>query len=105
LDYIKGIVQKLYGLERFFERHPEWIGRVVLVQIAVPSRTDVPEYQRLRSATHELVGRLNGRFGSLDSVPVHYLDQSIPFDLMCALYRISNSILITSVRDGMNLVI
>ena len=104
LDYIKGIAQKMYGLERFFEKHPEWIGKVVLVQIAVPSRTDVPEYQRLRASTHELVGRLNGKYGSLSSVPVHYLDQSIPFDNMCALYRISNCMLITSVRDGMNLV-
>ncbi len=104
LDYIKGIPHKLYALERFLELNPRWIGKVVLVQIAVPSRTDVPEYQRLRSQTHQLVGRINGRFGSLASVPIHYLDQSIQFDMMCALYRVADVMLISSVRDGMNLV-
>jgi len=55
LDYIKGIPHKLFAIERFFQNHPEWIGKVVLIQIAVPSRETVREYQRLKSLTHELV--------------------------------------------------
>ena len=63
LDYIKGVPQKLHALEVFLESHPEFQGKVVLVQVAVPSRTDVEEYQNLRSAVNELVGRINGKFG------------------------------------------
>jgi trehalose 6-phosphate synthase/phosphatase len=91
-------------MERFFENNPDWVGKVVLVQIAIPSRTDVKEYQRLARETHELVGRINGRFGSLSKVPIHYLDQSIPFSRMCALYKIADVCINTSLRDGMNLV-
>jgi trehalose 6-phosphate synthase/phosphatase len=84
LDHIKGISQKLHALELFFDRNPHFVGEVVLVQIAVPSRTDVVEYQRLKVSIHELVGRINGRFGSVASVPVHYLDQPSP-SIACAL--------------------
>jgi trehalose 6-phosphate synthase/phosphatase len=62
LDMIKGIPQKLLGFEKFLSEHPEWRDRVLLVQIAVPTRTDVAEYQRLTSQVHEIVGRINGRF-------------------------------------------
>ena len=63
LDYIKGVPQKLHALEVFLTEHPEWIGKLVLVQVAVPSRGDVEEYQNLRAVVNELVGRINGRFG------------------------------------------
>lgn len=63
LDYIKGVPQKLHAFEVFLTDHPEWIGKVVLVQVAVPSRQDVEEYQNLRAVVNELVGRINGRFG------------------------------------------
>lgn len=63
LDYIKGIPQKLHALEVFLQNHPEWVGKVVLVQVAVPSRQDVEEYQNLRAVVNELVGRINGKFG------------------------------------------
>ena len=60
LDIIKGIPQKLLAFEKFLDEHPEWHEKVLLVQIAVPSRVDVPEYQQLRSTVHEIVGRING---------------------------------------------
>ena len=104
LDMIKGIPQKLLAVERFLEDHPEWRDRFVLLQIAVPSRTDVPEYQRLRTHVHERVSHINGKYGSLGHVPIHYLDQSIPFEKMVALFTVAQACLITSVRDGMNLV-
>jgi trehalose 6-phosphate synthase/phosphatase len=106
LDYIKGIAHKLIAFERFLTQYPQWIGKCVLVQIAVPSRTDVPDYQKLRSLTHETVGRLNGKFGTVNSIAqpaIIHLDTSIPFEQMTALYHVSDAMLITSVRDGMNL--
>lgn len=63
LDYIKGLPQKLHALEVFLSNHHEWVGKVVLVQVAVPSRQDVEEYQNLRELVNELVGRINGKFG------------------------------------------
>eukprot|EP00474_Spongospora_subterranea_P008669 CRZ09127.1 hypothetical protein [Spongospora subterranea] len=104
LDYIKGIPHKIHAMEQFLSTNPQWVGKVVLIQIAVPSRTDVPEYQKLAKETHEFVGRVNGRFGSIVHSPIHYLDQSIPFVKMVALYCVADTCLITSLRDGMNLV-
>eukprot|EP00192_Tetraselmis_astigmatica_P000069 CAMPEP_0117651800 /NCGR_PEP_ID=MMETSP0804-20121206/2286_1 /TAXON_ID=1074897 /ORGANISM="Tetraselmis astigmatica, Strain CCMP880" /LENGTH=1177 /DNA_ID=CAMNT_0005457803 /DNA_START=269 /DNA_END=3802 /DNA_ORIENTATION=- len=104
LDMIKGIPQKLLAYEKFLEEHPEWRDKVLLVQIAVPSRTDVPEYQKLRSMVHEIVGRINGKYGTLTHVPIHHLDRSLAFIELCALYAITDVLLVTSLRDGMNLV-
>lgn len=104
LDYIKGMPQKLQGMETFLEEHPEWIGKAMLVQIAVPSREDVEEYQNLRSTVNEAVGRINGRFGTVESMPIHLLHRSVDFNELCALYAVSDVCLVTSTRDGMNLV-
>ncbi|KAK6124157.1 hypothetical protein DH2020_042066 [Rehmannia glutinosa] len=98
LDMIKGIPQKILAFEKFLEENPIWRDKVVLVQIAVPTRTDVPEYQKLSSQVHEIVGRINGRFGSLTA------DRSLDFHALCALYAVTDVALVTSLRDGMNLV-
>ncbi|KAM0747052.1 trehalose-6-phosphate synthase [Meredithblackwellia eburnea MCA 4105] len=104
LDYIKGVPQKLHALEVFLDEHPEWIGKVVLVQVAVPSRQDVEEYQNLRASVNELVGRINGRFGTVEFMPIHFMHRSIPFEELTALYSVADVCLVTSTRDGMNLV-
>lgn len=104
LDMIKGIPQKILAFEKFLEENETWRDKVVLVQIAVPTRTDVPEYQKLTSQVHEIVGRINGRFGTLITVPIHHLDRSLDFHALCALYAVTDVTLITSLRDGMNLV-
>jgi trehalose 6-phosphate synthase len=104
LDYIKGVPQKLHALEVFLTEHPEWIGKIVLVQVAVPSRQDVEEYQNLRAVVNELVGRINGRFGTIEFMPIHFLHQSVQFDELTALYAVSDVCLVSSTRDGMNLV-
>lgn len=104
LDMIKGIPQKILAFEKFLEENPYWHDKVVLLQIAVPTRTDVPEYQKLTSQVHEIVGRINGRFGSLTTVPIHHLDRSLDFQALCALYAVTDVALVTSLRDGMNLV-
>jgi trehalose 6-phosphate synthase/phosphatase len=104
LDMIKGIPQKILAFEKFLEENAEWRDKVVLLQIAVPTRTDVPEYQKLTSQVHEIVGRINGRFGTLTAVPIHHLDRSLDFHALCALYAVTDIALVTSLRDGMNLV-
>ena len=112
LDYIKGVPQKLHAFEVFLEKHPEWIGKAVLVQVAVPSRyylsltlrQDVEEYQHLRHVVSELVGRINGRFGTVEFMPIHYLHKSVSFDELTALYAVSDACVVSSTRDGMNLV-
>lgn len=104
LDYIKGVPQKLHALEVFLTEHPEWIGKIVLVQVAVPSRQDVEEYQNLRAVVNELVGRINGKFGTIEFMPIHFLHQSVNFEELCALYAVSDVCLVSSTRDGMNLV-
>ncbi|KAK3672168.1 Trehalose-6-P synthase/phosphatase complex synthase subunit [Recurvomyces mirabilis] len=104
LDYIKGMPQKLHALEVFLTEHPEWIGKVVLVQVAVPSRQDVEEYQNLRGVINELIGRINGKFGTIDFTPIHFLHKSVSFDELIALYAVSDVCLVSSTRDGMNLV-
>ncbi|SCV73512.1 BQ2448_7438 [Microbotryum intermedium] len=104
LDYIKGVPQKFLAMEEFLDDHPEWIGKVVLVQVAVPSRQDVEEYQNLRASVNELVGRINGRFGTVEFMPIHFMHRSIHFEELTALYAVSDACLITSTRDGMNLV-
>ncbi|VFQ79157.1 unnamed protein product [Cuscuta campestris] len=104
LDMIKGIPLKILAFEKFLEENPYWRDKVVLLQIAVPTRTDVPEYQKLTSQVHEVVGRINGRFGTVSSVPIHHLDRSLDFQALCALYAVTDVALITSLRDGMNLV-
>jgi trehalose 6-phosphate synthase len=104
LDYIKGVPQKLHALEVFLTQHPEWIGKVVLVQVAVPSRQDVEEYQNLRNVVNELVGRINGKFGTVEFMPIHFMHKSVSFEELVALYAVSDACLVSSTRDGMNLV-
>ncbi|RID57838.1 hypothetical protein BRARA_F01188 [Brassica rapa] len=104
LDMIKGIPQKYLGFEKFLEENPDWRDKVVLVQIAVPTRDAVPEYQKVRDQVHGLVGRINGRFGSISSLPVHHMDCSVPSNYLCALYATADVMLVTSLRDGLNLV-
>lgn len=104
LDYIKGVQQKLHALEVFLTDHPEWIGKVVLIQVAVPSRGEVEEYKNLRAVVNELVGRINGRFGTMEFTPIHFMHKSVNFQELIALYSVSDVCLVTSTRDGMNLV-
>ncbi|KAJ9469664.1 hypothetical protein DIPPA_00126 [Diplonema papillatum] len=104
LDYIKGIPQKLQALERVFKTNPSLIGQVSLIQIAVPSREVVDEYQKLRREVETLVGHINTHYGDIGITPVHYLYKSVPFQDLLAMYSVADICLITSLRDGMNLV-
>ena len=85
-------------MEALLSNQPDLVGRIVLLQIAVPTRTEVPEYQRLRATAHRLVGHINGKFGSPSYVPIHYLDKSIEFEEMAALYHVADVCIVTSLR-------
>ena len=104
LDYSKGIPRRLLALERLLVEHPGWCERVRLVQVAVPSRDTVDAYKRFRREVDAMVGRINGAFGTPTWTPVHYLYRSVPESLLLALYRAADVMLVTPVRDGMNLV-
>lgn len=104
LDYIKGVPQKLHAFELFLSQHPEWQEKVVLVQVAVPSRENVEEYQMLETVVNELVGKINGRFGTVEFTPIHFIHKSVNFEELVALYAIADACIVSSTRDGMNLV-
>lgn len=103
-DYIKGLPLKMKGFQRFLQRNPEMINKSVLVQIAIPSRQDVREYSSYAIKTYEMVSEINSMSGNICTTPVHLLFNSVNFNELCAIYSISDIMLITSVLDGMNLV-
>jgi trehalose 6-phosphate synthase/phosphatase len=104
LDYTKGLPEKIRAFERLLELHPEHRERIVLLQIAEPTRGAVAEYQRLKREVEELVGRVNGRFGTSGWAPVHYLHRHFDPEALAQLYRDADVALVTPLRDGMNLV-
>jgi trehalose 6-phosphate synthase/phosphatase len=104
LDYTKGILRRLVAYERLLRDNPEMRGRVRLIQVAVPSREGLVSYQRCRQELDEVVGRINGDHGTLDWTPIRYLHQSVPPKQLVALYRAADVMLVTPLRDGMNLV-
>ena len=104
LDYTKGIPNRLHAFESFLNKYPEFINRVSLIMLVVPSRDEVEQYKLLKSEVDELVGRINGQFGGVNYTPVWYFYRSLPFDNLIELYSTSDVALITPVRDGMNLV-
>ncbi len=104
LDYSKGIPERLIAFEHLLDNYPEWRGRVSFVQISVPSREDIPEYKELRQRVELQVGRINGRFGEADWVPVRYLYRSYDHRVLSQLYRAADVGLVTPLRDGLNLV-
>jgi trehalose 6-phosphate synthase/phosphatase len=104
LDYTKGIPQRLRAFDRFLEGNPDWRERVVLLLIVVPSRTRVPRYRTLKREVDELVSWINGRYGTIDWVPVRYFYRPFPYERLTALYALADVMLVTPLRDGMNLV-
>jgi trehalose 6-phosphate synthase len=104
LDYTKGIEQRLEAYGELLADGTVSNDDVVLVQVATPSRMRVREYQELRARVEREVGRINGEFGAVGQVPVHYLFQSMNRADLVALYLAADVMVITPLRDGMNLV-
>ncbi|OAV90072.1 hypothetical protein PTTG_07961 [Puccinia triticina 1-1 BBBD Race 1] len=100
LDYIKGVPRSSMRSTSSCPSIPNGSAKSSWSK----SPSDVEEYQNLRSNVNELVGRINGRFGTVEYMPIHFLHRSVSFDELCALYAISDACLVTSPRDGMNLV-
>lgn len=104
LDYSKGLPRRLLAFERLLSTYPEWLERIRLVQVAVPSREGLAAYQSVRRSVEELVGRINGRFGTHRWTPIRYINRSVSDTVLSALYRAADVLLVTPLRDGMNLV-
>ena len=104
LDYTKGIPRRLEAVHRLFDRHPELRDGMRYIQVAVPSRGQVDSYRSFRRNVEERVGRINGAYGTLQSLPVHYIHQSVSQRDLVALYAAADVMLVTPLRDGMNLV-
>ena len=104
LDYTKGVINRLKSFEIFLNKYPQYLEKVRLLMLTVPSRSDVPEYKRLKKETDELVGRINGNYATVNWTPVWYYYREMKFDDLIDLYMSSDIAMITPVRDGMNLV-
>jgi trehalose 6-phosphate synthase/phosphatase len=104
LDYTKGIPERLRTFRQFLDRRPELREKVVLVQVAVPTREAIPNYGRLRQEVSELVGDLNGDYGTASWTPVVFIRRAISRSHLVALYATADVAWVTPLRDGMNLV-
>jgi trehalose 6-phosphate synthase/phosphatase len=104
LDYTKGISRRLLAIEQLLASRPQWRERVRFIQVAIPSRGDVAAYRTFRDEVEALVGRINGDFTTPTWTPIHYLHRSIPDVELSALYTRADAMLVTPLRDGMNLV-
>lgn len=103
-DYSKGILHRLQGFEAMLETHSEWRGKVTLIMLVVPSRIGIADYEGMKKRIEELVGKINGRFGTISWTPIIYQYRALPFPSLAAMYAMSHVALVTPLRDGMNLV-
>lgn len=104
LDYTKGIPQRLIAFQRFLEQDPERARTTTMIQVLVPSRLESTEYQAQRDEIELLVAKINGQFGQPGMTPVEYIHRDISAPALAALYRRANVLMVTALRDGMNLV-
>ncbi|SEJ94922.1 trehalose 6-phosphate synthase [Paraburkholderia tropica] len=104
LDYSKGLAERFQAFERMLQNGPGWHGRVSLLQIAPPTRSDVQTYQTIRRNLEGEAGRINGRFAQLDWTPIQYLNRKYERHLLMALFRQAQVGYVAPLRDGMNLV-
>jgi trehalose 6-phosphate synthase/phosphatase len=104
LDYSKGIPIRLRAYYRFLEDHPEYHEKVQLVLVVAPSRTQVQQYANLKREIDELVSTINGTFGTIGWIPISYFFRPFGFDQLTALYAQADVLLVTPLRDGMNLI-
>ena len=104
LDYTKGIPDRLRGLDLFLEQHPEWVGKLVFVQIAVPSRSHLPQYRQVEEEVDRLTDEINWRWGDGAWRPVILLKEHHGPVAMIALHRLASFFVVSSLHDGMNLV-
>lgn len=104
LDYSKGILQRLHAFELLLQNHSEYMEKITLYMVVVPSRDTVPQYNELHDDIDKLVGNLNAKYRTQNWHPIHYFYRSFDVNILAALYTIADVALITPMRDGMNLV-
>jgi trehalose 6-phosphate synthase/phosphatase len=104
LDYSKGIPERLRAYRDALERHAELRGRVVLIQVVVPSRVEIPRYHEVKQRIDRLVGDINGRFSTSNWLPVQYHFRGLDREDLLAHYRACDIAFVTPLKDGMNLV-
>lgn len=104
LDYSKGIVERLRAYEMLLRDHEQHRRKVTFLQIAAPSRAEVPEYRELRRSTERLAGHIVGRFGEHDWIPLRYLNRTYSRRAVIGFFARSRVGLVTPLRDGLNLV-
>jgi trehalose 6-phosphate synthase len=104
LDYTKGILERLKAFKNLLLRYPEVREKVVFVQVVVPSRRSIEDYESLKVEIEQLVSEINGLFTCSGWVPVHYFFQSLDRPELVAYYRMAETALITPLKDGMNLI-
>ncbi len=104
LDYTKGIPNRLQALRNALERHPELRRRITLVQVVVPSRETIREYDNMKQEIERLVGEINGQYTEVGWTPVTYIFRSLNRRELAAYYRACEIAMVTPLKDGMNLV-
>jgi alpha,alpha-trehalose-phosphate synthase [UDP-forming] len=104
MDYSKGLPEKLKALDILWERYPEYRETFSFVQVAVPSRTDIEAYDELTQKVERLAWEINDRYRTDSWRPVHLIKQSLPAERLAILYRAADLCIVSSLRDGMNLV-
>lgn len=103
LDPSKGLPERVEAYGQFLEQHPEKLGKVVFIMVAAPSRTDVPAYKRLSERLDILVDQVNKRFSRNSWQPIEYINRTVPFEEVTALFQVADVAFIAPLRDGMNL--
>jgi alpha,alpha-trehalose-phosphate synthase [UDP-forming] len=104
LDYSKGIPLRLQAFQSALERFEDLRKRITLIQIVVPSREDIPDYQKLKAEIEGLVSQINGKFAEPGWIPIQYIFRNLERTELLAYYRSASIALITPLKDGMNLV-
>ncbi|MFW6365178.1 MAG: bifunctional alpha,alpha-trehalose-phosphate synthase (UDP-forming)/trehalose-phosphatase [Spirochaetota bacterium] len=104
LDYTKGIPGRIRAFAHFLRENPSYRGKVTMIMIVAPSRTQVDTYADLLREIEELVSHANGELGELGWMPVWFFYRSFNFESLTALYGLADVMFVTPLRDGMNLI-
>jgi trehalose 6-phosphate synthase len=104
LDYSKGLPERIDGIARYFDTHPDQVQKLVYIQIAPPSRADLGSYQKIRETLEQKTGQINGALSEVDLAPIRYVNRGHSTEELFGFYRASKIGLVTPLRDGMNLV-
>lgn len=104
LDYVKGPLEKITAFQTFLEQNPQLHGKVELINICTPPAAGMKVYDKILAELEQAIGKINGKYGRLDWVPIHFFFRSVPFEEVVTYYAVADVAWITPLRDGLNLV-